>query len=474
MKIRFVAIALLVIGLSSLPLIAADGVTLGGYLDTGISLPSGWNDSLDYPAITTDMELDLNYQGSSAEMTGSLIFSMDDLLQDRSFADKLSITPGEIYLSLYLDNLDITLGYQRFAWGTADGINPTDNINPKDLSDLNNLASTDVSDLVMPVFAAGVTWYPVDFMAVEGVVLPVFTPPGLPDIASYLPEELSEMTVNFNYPDTALPSFESGVRTIFYLSAMDFSFSYLYAWDDTPDIHVHAGIVESSEYPGVTYGQPDSVDFNFNRVHIFGADFALPVGDIDLRGEAAYVLTSDVEGTDIYVKNPYLHYVVEAGYIFDKITTNLLFSQKIISNFKKISDYDYALTAVNQTSSFYEEGYTINFFPLASDQRGPVMSTLMLVGSISLMNGYLEPSLICIYNFPDDYDDNASGTKLGSLMAAPSVTYQIADAFDIEAGARIFVSLMEDGSGSIVTDDLTPFGMADDLDQFYLKMRYSY
>jgi len=32
--------------------------------------------------------------------------------------------------------LDIRIGRQRIAWGTADKLNPTDNLNPDDLEDI--------------------------------------------------------------------------------------------------------------------------------------------------------------------------------------------------------------------------------------------------------------------------------------------------------------------------------------------------
>lgn len=472
-------LTIIMISVFSWQLSAVENAAIGGYLDTGISFPSGWNGSWSYPEVSSEMQLNVRYRGDFSELNGAVNFTMDDLVQG-NFADKLSIEPDEMSLSLYYDQVDLTLGYQRFSWGTADGVNPTDNINPRDMSDLNNLASQDIKEMVIPVLGAGITYYPNEFMSIEGVILPLFTPPGLPDITEFLSEELSGLTVHFTYPDNELVSFESGLRTSFYLPGVDFSLSYLYAWDDTPDIRITA-VNQTELIPGsgIYFGSPAAAEFTFNRVHIIGGDFALPIGDIDFRGEAAYFLTEDLKGEDIYIKNPYLHYAVGAGYTFDSLTANLQFSQQIISNYKKISDYSCSIdptdpAALNQSDSYYEEAYTLNFFPLASSQRGAVMSSLMLILNGSYFNGYLESSLIGMYNFPDEYDDNAEETKYGDLMLAPSVTYQIADAFEVNLGAALFFSLMKDSHGDFVTDESTMFGMADDLDQFYLKFRYSY
>ncbi|MEO0206913.1 MAG: hypothetical protein ABIL22_09610, partial [candidate division WOR-3 bacterium] len=66
------------------------------------------------------------------------IESLDDLFS------KNKITPFEIdireayidILKFPLENIDLRIGRQRIAWGTADKINPTDNLNPLDLEDI--------------------------------------------------------------------------------------------------------------------------------------------------------------------------------------------------------------------------------------------------------------------------------------------------------------------------------------------------
>ena len=47
--------------------------------------------------------------------------------------------PWEIYLKahdLFAPGLDLSIGKQRITWGTADKLNPTDNLNPDDFSDI--------------------------------------------------------------------------------------------------------------------------------------------------------------------------------------------------------------------------------------------------------------------------------------------------------------------------------------------------
>ncbi|MBN2442872.1 MAG: DUF1302 family protein [Spirochaetales bacterium] len=451
-----------------------------GYIESLIKIPSGWNDDENYQELSTEMQLAVNYVSDRAKLYGAVYFTIDDLIGTGIMSDKLMIKPGEVYLSLYLNKLDITIGHQVISWGTADGLNPTNNINPKDLSDLTHIAASDTKDLIMPVNAVRFNFYPADFLNFEGVFIPLFTPPGMPDFSSYLPPELSGLSdnINFCYPDSAPASFESGMKANFTLPGIDFSLSYLYAWDDIPDIKVN--ILQQDIGGGMMFGTPASLEFTFNRVHIIGADFAWPLFDIDFRGEAAYFITEDTTGDDVFIKNPYLYYVLGAGYtFFDDLNINLQFSQKIITNYKKISDYDYNIDPMNpaswnQDDSYYEEAYTTQFFPLASYQKGALMSTIMLIIRQNFLDDLLETSFIGMYNFPEDYNDADPDRKLGDFMLKPALKYKFTDAFDIELGANLFFSMKEDTNDDLIRDSYTTFGMIDDKDSFFLKLKYSY
>jgi hypothetical protein len=474
-KLFIIIVLISVITLSGFP---EDDSPVEGYVSSRIQVPSGWNDDFIYQNLSTEMLLAAHYMSDYAKLYGSVYFEIDDLTGTGSFADKLGIRPGEIYLSLFLKKMELTVGHQRISWGTADGLNPTDNINPKDLSDLTNIASTDTDDLIIPVNALRCNFYPTDFLNLEGVFVPLFTPPGMPDFSSYLPPELSSLSTNFTFPDMELGSFESGIKANFVLPGIDFSLSYLYAWDDIPDLKVN--IIQQDIGGGIMFGSPASLAFTFSRVHIIGADFAWPFFGIDFRGEAAYFITDDIEGDNVFIKNPYLHYVIGAGYtFFDNLNINLQFAQKIVTNFKKVSDYDYNIDPMdpaswNQEDSYYEEAYTTQFSPLASNQTGAFMSTLMLIIRKNFLDDLLETSFIGMYNFPADYDDTDTAEKYGDYMLKPSLKYKFTDAFDIELGANLFFSMKENEDGDIDRDPYTTFGMVDDKDSFYLNLKYSY
>lgn len=452
---------------------------IGGHIESNIVAPTGWNDDYSYQKLLTELKLTADLAGPYAALYGELFFTADDLAESVDVTQKLSIRPGEMYLSLYLDRMDLTVGHQMITWGSVDALSPTDIVNPVDLSDLTNLAATDSGVVRIPVNALRVNLYPVDSLRLEGVFLPVFTAAGTPDITAYLPPELAGIVVSFEAPGTELSSFEAGGRASLYLRGLDLSFSYLYTWDDIPDIQ-SIGVVQQDIGGGIIFGSPTSLEFSHNRMHVIGIGFAWPVSGVDLRGEAAYYITEDIDGTDVFVKNPYLSYTLQAGYeLFGRLQANVIFSQKIISSFTKISDYDYSIdpmdpTSWNQTDAYYQEAYAVNFGPLVSNQRAQLMSSIMLVLQQSFLNEYLDASLVGLYNFPENYGDSDADTSYGDFLILPVLEYQIADSFDISVGANLFFSFAENADGEIVSDRYTTFGLLDDEDSFFLKARFSF
>lgn len=475
---RFIIISIAALLLTA-ALGAQDGVDLGGHVRTDVLAPTGWNDDYTFQKISTELLLSATYSGDHTGLYGEIYFTVDELAAITDFTDALSVSPGEIYLSLYYNGVDIKLGRQKISWGSLDGVNPSDVINPVDMSSLLNMAANDASSIRIPVEALRLDVYPTSNVNIEYIFVPLFTAPGMPSVSDYLPPELSGMGVSYSYPSPAMYNFETGLRTSFYLSAMDFSLSYYYGWDDVPDIAA-IGVLQQDIGGGNMFGSPVNLALEFNRVHNFGGDFAVPVGGLDLRGEATFTLTGDTTGTDPYVKNPYLYYGLGAGYNFDGgLMLNMQLTQKYVFNYQKVSDYSYVLDPAdpaswNQSDSWYAAGYAASFSPLLSDQRGQLTSSVMLVLEKSYLDDFLSTRLVTLYNFPGNYDDNDTETHYGDFMIKPSVSYELADAFDVEFGGNLFFSYKKDDNGDIVSDEYRTFGMLDKSDSLYLELKYSF
>ena len=113
----------------------------------------------------------------------------------------------EAFASAYLKDIDITVGKQAISWGTADGINPTSNINPIGFS------LTDSQIKGKPVLAAQATYYGDNF-DVTGVVVPAFVPLQLSDLGSLADNEMIDVIKGLTIPLPAndLSSMEWAVK----------------------------------------------------------------------------------------------------------------------------------------------------------------------------------------------------------------------------------------------------------------------
>ncbi len=449
----------------------ATGLEHGGYTETGISLPAIWNSELEYLRLSSDLMLTFSHSTEQVDLDASIRFLVDPLNRTEDVQDTFRVVPEEITFTLYLDSWDLRVGYQRFSWGRADGINPSDLINPVNMSSLSNLGASEREERTLPVLGAGITWYITDSFILEGVYLPSFTPPLLPPLNDSLPETLAGTQISLTYPELRFDTFEAGLRMNFLTSVGDGSLSYFYGYDEVPSLRAETTVQDMGGYE---IGVLDTLRLSFDRVHILAGDVAIPLEGLDLRGEAACIITQDLSTDDVSVRNPFLHYTLSAGFtLLDTVRMTIAFSQKVITGYTGVSEYPYSIQLPDQNSEYYDEAYTILFSPLVNSQRAPLMSSITALMTTPLFSDYLELSVLAMYNFPEEYQSE-SGTKLGDLLLRPSLTWQVADALEVQTGALLFFSYRIDDGGTWVRDSSTTFGMADAFDQVYLKARYSF
>ncbi|MGQ9780206.1 MAG: hypothetical protein ACUVRM_10095 [Bacillota bacterium] len=263
----------------------AEGPTLGG-------------------AVTAGGELALaDGTVESAEATMTLrvrqSFSSFGALESRLEIDGTGeVRLREAFLDLYLKDTDLRLGRQRIAWGTADGLNPTDNLNPIDYT------RPFAEDNRLEVFGLRARHYRGDWTA-DLVWLPLFVPAPQPEPGSRwavpvsLPQGFSVGEARL--PEQKLSNSEFALKLGRTGGKMDFSVSYFDGWDDLPSLH-----------PDLETMQIIPI---YHRLRVLGADFATTSGKWGFRGEAAYFLTEDEERTDPAVKNPYFQAVLGFDYM---------------------------------------------------------------------------------------------------------------------------------------------------------------
>ncbi len=278
----------------------AEGLSLGGSLTAGLEF------NLNSPYIV---------ENTAAVFDGRLTqtFGERGALAVRLEIDESGLVRlREAFADLYLGRTDFRLGKQRIAWGTADGVNPTDNLNPVDYD------RPFEEDNRLEVLALKVDHYWGDW-TLEFVWLPVFVPAAQPAPGSRwyppttppsLPPGLTLGELTFApsvLPVGELSNSETALKLARTAKGVDYSFSYFRGWDDLPTMHTNIVMVA----PGVVDVTITPV---YHRLEVLGADFAATHGKFGFRGEAAWFLTEDRTRTDPEIKNPYYQLVLGADY----------------------------------------------------------------------------------------------------------------------------------------------------------------
>jgi len=256
--------------------------------------------------------------------------------EELGLRDKRKVEPWgwelrEGYLDVYgflTPNLDVRIGKQRIAWGTADKINPTDNLNPKDLEDPLDFGKK------LPTNALKLSYYLGDYTLI-GVYIPVFTPAVLPppdwnfssgEMLSLPPgTRIEKMTNQIILPDRKLRNTSSiGVKLSGSLFNYDVSLSYVYNRWDMP-----LGHAITLTPTGQTTVEVES-QLIFPRQQVFGADLAGQIFGIGVWAEMAAFLPEEVTTTLVQITpqgvqvnrqksiahEVYVKYVVGGDYTF--------------------------------------------------------------------------------------------------------------------------------------------------------------
>lgn len=278
-----------------------------------------------------------SWLGSDAAGTIISDFYVDNLAHEQQIPAGCDLR--EAYVDLYLGPVDLRFGKQIIAWGKADEINPTDNLNPQDLSD----PTRTKADKKIGLLSLKSDLHLMDF-TVSVVAIPTF-------VASRLPEpdsgweffSISDVPLPIlpSYPESKLENSELGVRLLKSIRNLDLSVSYFDGWDD-----IFTPVPPSSV---LTYAESQlsevSIPAKYLRTKAIGADFATAISKFGLWGEMGCFITEDRDGTDPLIKNPYIQFVLGGDYRFEpRIKVNLQYLQEIVTriddDFEREIEYD--------------------------------------------------------------------------------------------------------------------------------------
>lgn len=353
-----------------------------------------------------------------------------------------NIDVREAYVDIYgflLDNLDIRAGKQRIAWGTADKLNPTDNLNPKDLEDIWDFGR----HLGSSGFKA--SYYMGDY-TLTAVYIPIFTPATLPrgDWASVLSPAMSlpsGMSLHETSDILVLPEntpqggSTSGIKLSKSLLGYDLSISYLDGRDDLPVIK------KVTITPVNAYGEVDvAVEEMYSRRRVLGADLAGTLAKVGVWGEMAVYFPDKVTMiTDLSAfgmgtvemiaidDQPYVKGVIGADYTFKNgIYINSQYLHGFIHERGKENLEDYLMLAVDR--KFLDEKLKVR----------PINGGIEVKDTKDIKNNF-------------------------AIIFMPELSYQPVDNATITLGLRIF-----DGKTT------TTFGKVKNNNEACVKLEYSF
>lgn len=398
--------------------------------------------------------------------------------------DKLiSLQPLENSISYSNTLLRATLGYQYYSWGSADKLNPTDNLNARDYT-----SGPDAEKF--PLFSLSTTLYPTSRITIQGVYAPyeqsdLFPLSAVGQIPAELFSSIRFATIALSptgvqtapriqqeavsVDETQLPfkpeSFIAGGRVQLLGSQLDISLSYLYDFDQyySPRLTLeHYAFV--NEQTSITPFLPDSVrqlmaslggwrlsdiELYRTRIHRIGMDVKKIIGRAGVWGEVCYSLGPDHDNTDPAVRNDQLSWTAGLDISYgpaDEHYLNIQHSGSWIVDFDKSIGQDYTEGApdTRQLDSYdYMHRYYSRLLsqPLARQSEGALVGAAVR-SEWSVLNNRLKPSLEALVVVPRDYDKTL-GTRYGEGIGRIALEWLPEDAVTVSVGGELFYAAIK-------------------------------
>lgn len=394
-----------------------------------------------------------------------------DVQPSSSLPTVLSAMAGENAIYWSPSSFKFGLGWQDFAWGVADKKNPTDNLNPRDYT-------VGVNADKLPVFALSANWYPSDTISFQGVYVPYEQQDKFPiDFAGHIKSSLSSLnsgvTVSVSDPAMDPASFIAGGRLAFRLPTVDFSFSYLYDWDQF--------YTATTTLTNVGVYVPASVHLEKLRIHRLGADIKTLAGKTGLWLEAGLNLTQDLAASNTdNIRNPSLAWTAGLDTSYgpnDAFYLNVQYLGEYVINYDQSTVADYTPTpsmAKMTNASFVQSMLNRSLTQSLGLQTEGLTQGLTVNLKFPLLDNLLTPSLTAAYVLPFMYD-STNVTRFGSLALNPELDFMPIDSFHIKLGADLCYSWIQPKDGALqqdtTSDRIGIYGLNNNV---YLKVEYAF
>ena len=172
----------------------------------------------------------------------------------------------QAYLTQNWRGNQLRVGKQIIAWGQGDGVNPTDNLTPRNYTVLQS------STADQRFGTTSVLWN--HFIGRRGTLTTFVSPFFRPSVIAI--PTIPGVTFQNRIPAYSVHHMEAALKWSYASAAGDWSVSYFHGFDLLPNLALQSGATPI-------------VNLNYNRLNILGGDFTRPVGSRYLIwGEAAY------------------------------------------------------------------------------------------------------------------------------------------------------------------------------------------
>ncbi len=370
-------------------------------------------------------------------------------LYNKGIVDPYNLEVREAYVQLFgflTKNLDMKIGRQRIVWGTADKLNPTDNLNPYDLEDVLDFGRHRGSD------AISFDYYFNSEFSLQGAYIPFFEPANMPvgifanalTPAMEMPQGLTlkGYTDNINMPAYNLgESSTAGLKFKGFAAGFDFSLSYVWGRDGMP-MATYNTFTPVDTMGGITINS----DLSFYRTHIFGADLAGSIGGVGVWAEAAAFLPEreQIMTTDLSAMYPMSPVPVTQD--------SVMLEKEVYVKFVVGADYNFA------NGSYLNVQYMHGFI----NERGAdnLNDYLFARYQMKFFDDKLKFTPIGGGFIVSDWDDVENNY---ALIYAPELSYMATDNAEIILSAAIF-----DGKGDNMFANMSDYNM------MMFKLKYSF
>ena len=355
------------------------------------------DDDVDYPVellIKQDIDLslsekwslisELEYRADNRHFTAGVI---DDWVEESE--RRYHFNPRELYLRFSGASTDFTIGKQVFAWGKADGFNPTDNLNPYDYLDF--LTAEKIGVLSAAVAYTG------NEAGFDLVFVPLFTPARIPGFEDrwFAPPDLP-FTVNIDdlrigerlLPEQDLENAQVGLRLWATRWGFDVAVTAYQGFDSIPAIAFALDLQTGELVASPAY----------NEITEYGLSVARVFGPTSLHFEGSYRDTEEDFDDDF------------VSYVFG--LNRSFYVGGAIEEIRLIAEY------VDEAFIEYEE----NDRRFTTDLSRPFRDTVLMEWTFVVREG-VEMRVAGAYNLEED-----------DYLVQPLFAYDFTDNWKMEAG----------------------------------------